>query len=289
MTRRMLIVFLVGAGLTLIGLALFLDSNYRTNLEDAVIVASGEEPTQPSPKVPGSQPTPDHKRAGEHGRPPRATAPADPAGGDGGRDQAWRKVPEHAAPAPLLAIASYREVLGYSGPDAELRFHRFVDTLRADREGSADYLHRQLDGLSVAERLGAPGRGIAFLLGHIGHRSSIPQLSSLIEMEQDEHESGASCSRPDSPSVTKGFAAHALDMIATRYHSPDTVLPVAELLEDVLRDRDQSPHLKVSAATILLSHAENPEARARQLAEWMGEDAYLLEIDLLAHSNEVTP
>lgn len=108
-------------------------------------------------------------------------------------------------------------------------------------------------------------------------------------MEHDEHEAGAGCSEGQSPSVTKSFAAHALDMIATRYHSPDTVLPVAELLEDVLKDRDQSPHLKVSAAKILLSHAENPAARARQLAEWMGDDAYLLEIDLVAHSTEVAP
>lgn len=184
-------------------------------------------------------------------------------------------------------IATYREEVAYSGPDAETRFHRFIDALRADRQTSAAYLHRELERLGPEDKLGDAGRRIVFLLGHLAHKSSIPHLSSLIEMEAGERGTADDCPHAELPSITKSFAAHALDMIATRYHSPETVLPIAELLEDVLKDPDQSPHLKVTAATILLSHTESPEARAKQLAEWMGEDAFLLELELVEHSSEV--
>jgi hypothetical protein len=192
-----------------------------------------------------------------------------------------------AAPPPLAVISSYREELGYSGPDAAMRFLRFVDTLRADREASAAYLHQELELLSPQEQLGDGGRRIAYLLGHIAHKSSIPHLSMLIELEVPQSAHQDDCGHSDISATTKSFAAYALDMIATRYHSPDTVIPVAELLEDVLRDPAQSPHLKVSAATILLAHTDDPAGRAKEFAKWMGQDAYLLDLQVVNHSSEV--
>jgi len=153
----------------------------------------------------------------------------------------------------------------------------YMEVLAADRAASAGAIAEAFNGLPHQQRFGFAGRTLIYSLVHVAHRDSIPLLQDILA-EALPAPSGTDelIDERANVALTQSTAIRALHAIASRYDDPEVVSTVVDELEAVLANAGACRDVKLSAADVLLTHAEHPKERTEELAKLMGSDGDIL-------------
>jgi len=195
------------------------------------------------------------------------------------------KAPE--AVARVLA----EEVLDVSdryGTEGERAYIELIGRLRKEPDQAARTLCSVLEQLPKEERLGRTGQRLVYALGHIGSSEAVAELRSIalenpprLDPNSREH----LASTHSDAVITSAMALQALRRIAGHSSDPATIRKVKSVMDDVLSDGNSSPHLVVTASTILLRHSHDTTRELARQSELVGaEREFLLEVRHLRES-----
>jgi len=164
--------------------------------------------------------------------------------------------------------------------DGEAIYLSFIDSLRADRALSSRRIHEAL-GDAIAGNDQHSARRLVYALAQVGHESSIPVLTDLVLSDlpplvavDDGHTDRFE------GEVLRDMALQSIEALTTRNRRPENIKKFQTTLLQLVEGIDESRHLAVTAAHILIARSASPDEERKLIAQiWGDENSDLLQVE----------
>lgn len=193
-------------------------------------------------------------------------------------------------PVPPEFVEALTDATSGMGPDAHKRYEEWLATIHTDRAVAADRLNRTFTALDAEARDRRQGRALVFAMGQAAHASSLDTLAEHVGAPLPEPDLHAHhVDQRGEAIITRSIALRSMEQIVDRYRQPAQIRIYREVLDQLVDDPEAPQHLVVRAAMQLRKYAKDPETMADELAERLGERAFLARVTPVVSLPDVDP